>query len=212
MRRHHRQSRSAGPTGRARIGSPARNRRRSSASAAADGVPPRRLLLQALQADRLQVARDRRIEPPRRHRLVADDLEHRVHRRGRLERRPAGDQGIERRPQRIHVGRRADLAPLAAGLLRRHVAGRPHDLARAGQPAVALHLLGQAEVGDPRVAVLVEQDVGRLQVAVNHAALVGILDGLGDAWRISAAASRGGSGPSARRWERLCPSTKPIEK
>ena len=45
------------------------------------GIPPRRILLQALQADRLQVARDRRIQPPRRHRLVVDDLEHGVHRR-----------------------------------------------------------------------------------------------------------------------------------
>ena len=175
-------------------------------------VPPRRLLLQALQADRLQVARNRCVEPPRRHRLVADDLDHRVHRRGRLERRPAGDQGIEGRPQGIHVGRRTDLAPLAPGLLRRHVAGRPHDLARAGQPAVALHLLGQAEVGDARVAVLVEQDVGRLQVAVDDAVLVGILDRLGDASRSVPAASRDGSGPSASRWDRLCPSTKPIEK
>ena len=50
----------------------------------------------------------------------------------------------------------------------------------AGQTAVALHLLGQPEVGDPRVAVLVEEDVGRLEVAVDHAALVGVLDGLGD--------------------------------
>ncbi len=143
------------------------------------GVASARFLLQALQADRLQVARNRRIEPPRRDGLVAQDLEHRVHRRGRLERRPAGEQSVQRRAQGVHVGRRPDLASLAAGLLRRHVAGRAHDLARAGQPAVALDLLRQPEVGDPRVALLVEQDVARLQVAVNHAALVGILDRVG---------------------------------
>ena len=41
-RRHQRQARSAGRAGRARIGSPARKRRRSSARAAADGVAPAR--------------------------------------------------------------------------------------------------------------------------------------------------------------------------
>ena len=71
-------------------------------------------------------------------------------------------------------------ASLAPGLLRRHVAGRAHDLTRAGQTAVALELLRQPEVGDPRVAVLVEQDVARLEVAVNHAALVGIVDRFGN--------------------------------
>ena len=57
----------------------------------------------------------------------------------------------------------------------------------------------------------VEQDVGGLQVAVNHAALVGVFDGLADA-ADQLGGVAGGSGPSARRWERLCPSTKPIEK
>ena len=46
-------------------------------------------------------------------------------------------------------------------------------------PLSPCDLLGQAEVGDPRVAVPVEQDVGRLEVAVDHAVLVGVLDGLG---------------------------------
>ena len=50
---------------------------------------------------------------------------------------------------------------------------------RAGQPAVRLDPLGQAEVGDLRLALPVEQDVGRLEVAVDDAALVGVVDGLG---------------------------------
>ena len=131
---------------------------------------------------------------------------------GRLERRPAGDQRIQRRPQRVDVGRRTHLAALAPGLLGRHVAGRPHDLARAGQPAVALDLLGQPEVGDPGIAVPIEQDVPRLEVAVDHAAPVGILDRLGDRRPSAPAASRGGSGPSASRWARLSPSTKPMRE
>ena len=47
------------------------------------------------------------------------------------------------------------------------------------KPAVALELLRQPEVGDPGVAVRVQQDVGRLEVAVDHAVLVGVFDGLG---------------------------------
>ena len=83
---------------------------------------------------------------------------------------------------------------------------RPSELT-----AVALHLLGQSEVGDPRIAIAIEQDIGRLQITVNHVVLVGILDGLTDtADQIGGLSA--GSGPSARRWERLCPSTKPIEK
>ena len=41
--------------------------------------------------------------------------------------------------------------------------------------SAALHALGQAEVGDVRLARRVEQDVGRLQVAVQDAALVGVM-------------------------------------
>ena len=102
-------------------------------------------------------------------------------------------------------------APLTPGLLRRHVAGRAHDLPRARQPAVALDSLRQPEVGHPRVTLLIKQDVARLQVAVNHAALMGIFDGLGDFDHQLCSFARG-SGPSFSRCERLWPSTNPIEK
>ena len=45
---------------------------------------------------------------------------------------------------------------------------------------VGVDPLGQAEVGDVRLALLVQQDVRRLQVAVEDAALVGMVDRLGD--------------------------------
>ena len=59
----------------------------------------------------------------------------------------------------------------------------PIDLARAGQRAVlrlAAHQLRDAEVGDLDPALLVQQDVLRLDVAVDHAMVVGVLQGLAD--------------------------------
>src|SRR5438309_906423 len=69
-------------------------------------------------------------------------------------------------------------APLAAGLLRRHVAQRAEQVAGRGQAAVAADV-GQAEVGDEQRAGPVQEQVGRLDVAVDHAELVGVLQGVG---------------------------------
>ena len=63
-----------------------------------------RLLLQALQADRLQVARHLGLEPPRRHRLIRAHLFQSVEQRRPLEGRPAGQQLVEDRAQGVDVG------------------------------------------------------------------------------------------------------------
>ena len=71
----------------------------------------------------------------------------------------------------MSAGGPADLvSPRAA---RAHVAWRSHHLAGVGLPLVGLESLGQAEVGDLGDAVGAEQDVGRLEVAMNDAGLVG---------------------------------------
>ena len=62
LRRHHRQTRSGRPTGRAWIGSPPSQRRKSFANAPGGLVAPRRLPGHRLQADRLQVAGDLVVE------------------------------------------------------------------------------------------------------------------------------------------------------
>ena len=72
-------------------------------------VPLGRVLLQALQRDRLDVARQARHQPRRRHRLGRLDLLERLQHRRPPERRAAGQQLVEDRPQRVDVGRRADL-------------------------------------------------------------------------------------------------------
>ena len=132
-------------------------------------VPPARVLLQALQADRLEVARDLRVEPPRR---LGRGLAHGVERLGHAvaaERGLAGQQGVEDRAQAVDVGGRGDRPATPAGLLGRHVGRRAEDRARLGDLDVGLDPLGQAEVGDVRMALVVDQDVRRLEVAVEDA-------------------------------------------
>jgi hypothetical protein len=46
--------------------------------------------------------------------------------------------------------------------------------------AVLLHQLREAKVGQVRLAVGVEQDVARLDVAMEDAVLMGVIDGAGD--------------------------------
>ena len=95
------------------------------------GITPRRLLAQAFQADGLQVARHSRDEPRGRHDLGLDDLPDRLDGVLPLEGRPAREQLVEDRPQRVDVGGRADVPDVPPGLLGGHVAGRAHDRRRS---------------------------------------------------------------------------------
>ena len=69
----------------------------------------------------------------------------------------------------------------------------PNHLAGDGQAAGVALAFGQAEVGDPRMAVGVEQDVRRFQIAMDDSFAVGIMHRQGhvadDAWRLRAAAA-----------------------
>ena len=67
---------------------------------------------------------------------------------------------------------------LPRGLLRAHVPHRPHHVAGPGQRRVRL-ASGQPEVRDPQLARVVQQQVGRLHVAVHDAMLVGAMQGPG---------------------------------
>ena len=71
--------------------------------------------------------------------------------------------------------RRSEVPPEPLGC---HVAERAHQLARLRQ-ILPLRELGQAEVGHPDVAHRVQQEVRRLDVAVQHAAQMGVLQGVG---------------------------------
>ncbi len=158
------------------------------------GIASGRLLVEALQGDRLQVAWHARVQLPERDRLLGADLHQGLHRVGGLEGRPAGQEVVEHGSQRVDVRRRADPLELCPRLLRRHVTGRAEDLAGGREMGLVVCLDGQAEVGHARPSLPVQEDVGRLEIPVDHAALMGVMD-------------RGSNGPEANRSARLCPST-----
>ena len=135
-------------------------------------------LLQAFQADGLQVAVHVRVEGVRRFRVALHDLEERFQVCGALEGRPAGKHLIEDGAEAVDVnGGGQSLA--GSGLLGGHVFRRAHQRPGLGQPGVVLEPSRQPEVGDVGLALLVDQDVGWLEVAVQQPVLVGVVDGQG---------------------------------
>jgi hypothetical protein len=140
------------------------------------GIPPPRVLGEAALDDPLQLAG--RVAVPRtdRGRLVVQQGRDCGGSRAPLEGALARRHLVEQRPQGELV--RAEVSRLAARLLRRHVAHRAEDGARARGSGSAilrrsrLVQLGQAEVEDLHEAVVGVHHVLRLQVAVDDAGLV----------------------------------------
>ncbi len=89
------------------------------------------------------------------------------------ERHLTGDALVEHDGQAVDVGLAVQGPPLH--LLGRRVAGRPQDGPVGLGPGCLGQGAGQAEVGDPEPAVGVEEEVGRLDVAVDQAAPVGVV-------------------------------------
>ena len=142
------------------------------------GIAAARLLLQALQADDLEVAGDLAIDLRWATRAVgcapcraSRPAWCRRTAPGRSARRTGSCPGRRRRsPSRARPG---PGSPARAPCTTASRSG-----CRMRQVAVGVDPLGQAEVGDVRLALLVEQDVRRLQVAVEDAALMGVMDRL----------------------------------
>jgi hypothetical protein len=110
-------------------------------------------------------------------RVLADALHHRHHAAG-TKRRPPGAERVQDAAQAEQVG--AVVHGAAVGLLRRHVIGGASDDAALCQAGV-LHRAGQAEVSDlDAPAALGQQDVGRLDVAVDQPLFVGGVQTGGD--------------------------------
>jgi hypothetical protein len=96
------------------------------------------------------------------------------------ERQLASQQLVQHHPQAVHVGPAVHLVRVAAGLLRAHVRRGAQHLALDGHRDLAGVALGQAEVHHARPAVAADHDVRGLHVAVDDAALVRVLQGVGN--------------------------------
>ena len=167
------------------------------------GVPLGRPLRQRLQADPLQLPGDRVVDLPGRAGLGRGDLLHDLGVRVAPERPPAGQQLVEDDAQAEDVRAAIDPVPLAPGLLGAHVGRRPGE---PGSLAEVLVLQRQPEVGHERLARGVEQDVGRLDVAVDQAPGVGVVQGLGDRRHQLGRLPERRAGPAASASARSLPS------
>ena len=93
----------------------------------------------------------------------------------------AGERAVEHDAKRVDVGSRVGQGRITAQLLGRREGERPEKSARLGQGRVRRTLSGNvllrhAEVEYVRFAGRVDQNVSRLEIAVNHAALVCVAD------------------------------------
>ena len=93
-------------------------------------------------------------------------------------RRIAGEHFVEQHAKAVQVG--ASIHRLATNLFRTHVARRAERQAGAGHDRAAAEALGDAKIGEHWAAIFTEQDILRLDVAVDDAAMVGVMQGAGD--------------------------------
>ena len=136
---------------------------------------------------------------------------------GRRNDRPAADRLQEDQTQRVQIRSVVDPAGLVLDqgldVLRSHVSERaPDSIGSRGQVRGGV---GQVEVQEHGQAVLGDEDVGRLDVAVQHAALVRVLQGLGqprpppgDRPRVG---PPGQGVPTGRSWP-VAPGLEPVER
>ena len=211
FRRAHRRARRDNGSRQAVTGSSAIHRSTSSASARHVAYRSSGFERHRLEADRLQRRVDRRVKRSGRHEVAPLHLAEHLADIITLERRPAGEQAVERRAQAVDVRPRAQPVQFAARLLRAHVGrraqraarkrlGRPARRGRDERPLAALlarldpaQRLGQAPVHHQRLAVLADDDVARLDVPVQDAAAVGVVDGVADVGEPSRSSLRSAS-------------------
>ena len=163
---------------RRRVGRPAGERRRHLLAALEALLRP---LRQGLQTKGLQFRVQSRLEPRRGRGRRVEDPVHERRRRGRLERQAprqqhvkdnAGAVQVRPRPCDVHVPRR---------LFRGHVERRPDHRSLLRQTRVlVLRPARQAEIHQVQRIPLVQQDIFRFHVPVQHALLVGVAERRGE--------------------------------
>ena len=90
------------------------------------------------------------------------------------ERRPSGERFVRNARERVLVGSAVDLLP--GYLLRRHVVDRPEQLPGLGKAAGRPGALRDAEVREVDVILRTDQDVARLDIAMDKPALVRLIE------------------------------------
>ena len=136
------------------------------------GIPARRPLLEAAQANGLQVLRDPRAQRPRARRLLRQHRPQRPRRRLAPERRPVRQQEVQQPAQGEHVRHRPGLAILVRGLLRCRILGRSVPHRPVDRSRSRTRPSRQPEVRQAHVALRVHQNVARLQVMVKQPMLM----------------------------------------
>lgn len=142
-------------------------------------VPPVRGLFETLEANRFEVAGQPRREARRPHRFVFERLPHALPRGVGAERRAPGEQRVQRRPQREHVGRGGRVRGAPARLFGREEPRRAEDVARARQRralVVERGARGEAEIDHLCGAGFGHEHVARFQVAVDDPLRVRVRD------------------------------------
>jgi hypothetical protein len=136
-----------------------------------------------LAAHRLEIAIEFGAQLARRDRIFVEELADRLDRSGAGERRRAAQQLVEHGAEAPDVDGDGEVPAERAGLLGRQVAGRADDGAGGGEAAAA-HLGAEparhAEVADVRAARGVEQQVGRLEIAMDDAVAMAEVHGARD--------------------------------
>ena len=119
-------------------------------------------------------------EPPHARHRVGQPLGHHRLRRGSGVGRLSSEQLVQDAAQTVHVAPGVERS-VAQGLLRAHVLGGPYPNAPVREPLAAptaAHRQGDPEVRDHRLAFM-EQDVLRLDIPMDHAVRVRVVEGRG---------------------------------
>ena len=117
------------------------------------------------------------IELPRARRLVVNDLVHQ-HPRITAERKFARYQFKQNDAERIQVRAPVRRMSFSARLFGRHIGGRPKHLSVKRDRNLANFPSGQTKIHEVRLPIAIDQNVGRLEVAVDHAAIMSVLKGV----------------------------------
>ena len=94
--------------------------------------------------------------------------------RAPFERRPAAQHGEHHAAEAVEIAVKSDRP--AVGLFRRHILCRSHQPAVRCDPRIS-EQPGNSEIGQLDVALAGQQQIRRLEIAMDHAVVVGVLEG-----------------------------------